>query len=359
MNINRSYFAEKLRFEDTPFGHGYHMPAEWEKHDAIWLSWPYNLDSFPQIEEVEKTYITIIKAICESEMVNLLVKDEMMQAEVIKMLAKSKITLKRIRFHLGDYADVWFRDYGPTFLVDESRKKLAMVNWMFNAWGEKYPELINDNRIPSFMNEDLNLKCFKPDLILEGGSIDVNGNGTVLTTEQCLLNKNRNPGISKNEIEAYLREYLGITKVIWLNQGIVGDDTDGHVDDIARFASPTTVFCAYEQDREDENYSMLKENYEILNSEVDQDGNRLKVIKLPMPGFIGRNGRLPASYANFYIGNESVLVPVFEHDNDQTALKIIQEIFPNRRVVGINCIELVQGLGTIHCISLQQPSIKQ
>ncbi|MFB3763892.1 MAG: agmatine deiminase family protein [Methanotrichaceae archaeon] len=343
---------------DTPARLGYCMPAEWERHDAIWLSWPYDLDSFPEVDEVEKAYISIIKAIHESEFVNLLVKDELMQARVADLLKQAGVNLRRLKFHLVNYADVWFRDYGPTFVVNRSAKKLAMVNWIFNAWGGKYPELVGDSRIPYIINDDLKLECFRPGIVLEGGSIEVNGCGTVITTEQCLLNRNRNPTLTKEQIEAYLREYLGACNIIWLKQGIAGDDTDGHVDDIARFVDPTTVLCAYEDDENDDNYQPLKDSYEILSSAVDQNGNTLKVIKLPMPGFVGGERRLPASYANFYIGNDIVLVPVFGHKNDQVALKIIEKAFPNRKVLGVDCKEMVHGLGTIHCISQQQPSIE-
>ena len=347
--------------EDTPRALGYHMPAEWEKHEAIWLSWPYDLDSFPQIDSVEKAYVAIIKAIHTSETVNLLVKDELMQGRVIDALRQASVDLHRIKFHLIDYADVWFRDYGPTFVIRRQKEKgrpgLAMVNWIFNAWGEKYQELMGDTRIPGIINEDLKLLRFQPGIVLEGGSIDVNGCGTVLTTEQCLLNKNRNPSLNKEEIEKYLKEYLNACKVIWLKEGIAGDDTDGHVDDIARFVNPTTVLCAFEDDPEDENYVPLKENYELLCRETDQDGNPLTVIKLPMPGHVGVERRLPASYANFYIGNDAVMVPVFGHRNDKAALEIIQEAFAGRKVVGINCREMVAGLGTIHCVSQQEPKV--
>ena len=345
--------------EDTPRRLGYRMPAEWERHEAIWLSWPYDLESFPEIDKVEEAYVSIIKAIHWFETVNLLVKDELMLDRVVEMLKRASVDLQKVKFHVVGYADVWFRDYGPTFVVNREKEKnrLAMVVWIFNAWGEKYPELMGDSRIPCLINDDLKLECFMPGIVLEGGSIDVNGEGTVLATEQCLLNKNRNPSLGKEEIEAYLKEYLGVSKVIWLKQGIAGDDTDGHVDDVARFANLTTVLCAYEEDLEDENYLALKENYELLCKESDQDGNPLKVIKLPMPGRVGEERRLPASYANFYIGNEVVLVPVFGHRNDKVALKIIQEAFPDRKVVGINCQEMVQGLGTIHCISQQQPAV--
>ncbi len=347
--------------QETPRSLGYHMPAEWERHEAIWLSWPYDLDSFPEIEAVEKAYLAIIKAIHKSEIVNLLVKDEMMQNDVVDRLKEEMVDLHRVHFHVISYADVWFRDYGPTFVVNrknEPERSVAAVNWIFNAWGEKYAELMGDSRIGGLINEDLKMEYFWPGIVLEGGSIDVNGCGTVLTTEQCLLNKNRNPALNKEKIESYLKEYLGISKVIWLKEGISGDDTDGHVDDIARFVGPNTVLCAYEDDAEDENYPVLKQNYEQLCRETDQDGCALKVIRLPMPGKVGAERRLPASYANFYIGNDVVMVPVFGHRNDSVALRIIQEAFPDRRVVGINCREMVHGLGTVHCISQQQPAEK-
>jgi agmatine deiminase len=351
--------GELIKMHQTPRATGYHMPAEWERHEAIWLSWPYDLDSFPDIEPVENAYVAIIRAIHKSEIVNLLVKDEMMQDEVIGRLRRENVDLRRIRFHLISYADVWFRDYGPTFLVNREKPaaegRVAAVNWIFNAWGEKYEELMQDARIGDLINEDLKMNFFKPGIILEGGSIDVNGCGTVLTTEQCLLNRNRNPSLRKEEIEVCLMEFLGAKKIIWLKEGIAGDDTDGHVDDIARFVNPNTVLCAYEEDPDDENYLLLKENYEMLCSETDQDGLPLKVIKLPMPGRVGDERRLPASYANFYIGNEVVMVPVFGHKNDPRAIAIIQEAFPERQVVGINCREMVHGLGTVHCISQQQP----
>jgi agmatine deiminase len=349
---------EDLCRQETPRSLGYHMPAEWERHKAIWLSWPYDLDSFPEIEAVESAYVAIIKAIHKSETVNLLVKDEMMQSDVVDRLKEEKVDLSRIHFHVIDYADVWFRDYGPTFVVNrekETGRSVAAVNWIFNAWGEKYGELLGDRRIGRLINEDLKMDYFLPGIVMEGGSIDVNGCGTVLTTEQCLLNKNRNPSLNKEKIEGYLRDFLGASKIIWLKEGIAGDDTDGHVDDIARFVSPTTVLCAYEDDPEDENYQLLKQNYELLCRETDQDGCALKVIKLPMPGKVGAKQRLPASYANFYIGNDVVMVPVFGHKNDSVAMQIIQEAFPDRRVVGINCREMVHGLGTVHCISQQEP----
>lgn len=331
------------------------MPAEWEQHDAIWLSWPYDPITFPdRVEKAEDVYGEIIKAIRHSEKVNLLVKDGAMKKRAQDILKESGVNPDDIAFHVYEYADVWFRDYGPIFLVGD--KGLAMSHWIFNAWGEKYETLMKDTRIPEFINRSMNIPCFKPGIVLEGGSIDVNGKGTLLTTEQCLLNKNRNPNLSKSEIEEYLMEYLGVSHIIWLKNGIEGDDTDGHIDDIARFVNPATVLCAYEENRNDVNYPILHENYEILLHAKDQDGNKLKVIKLPMPGGIGdEEGMLPASYANFYIGNTVVLVPVFGHENDARTLNIISRQFSDRKVVGINCSDLVHGLGTIHCISQQQP----
>jgi agmatine deiminase len=280
-----------------------------------------------------------------------------MKQKAITLFEKEHVNLDRISFFEFDYADVWFRDYGPTFLVNQKRE-LAMVHWIFNSWGNKYQDLLKDCQIPEIINQKMHLRCFEPGIVLEGGSIEVNGKGTVLTTEQCLLNKNRNPHLDKQQIETLLKEYLGIKHLIWLKNGIIGDDTDGHIDDLARFVNQSTVVCGYEEDKNDENHAILKENYEILRQSLDQDGKKLNVIKLPMPGVVSTpEKRLPASYANFYIGNKTVLVPVFGHKNDKVALSIIQEQFPERKVAGVNCVDLVHGLGTIHCITQQQPSV--
>jgi len=343
----------------TPQALGYRMPAEWELHDAVWLSWPHDPETFPDLSAVEAAYVGIIAALRGSETVNLLVTSEQMRFRVEAMLEEEGVDTGGVRFHVADYADVWFRDYGPTFVVNPKTGELAMVNWTFNAWGEKYPELMEDTRIPLFMNRDMGLPLFTPGIVMEGGSFEVNGRGTVLTTEACLLNPNRNPDLSREDIEAYLEAYLGARHVIWLKQGIAGDDTDGHIDDIARFVNPTTVFCALEENEDDVNYAVLKENYEILRASTDQDGNPLTVIPLPMPGAVGGEERLPASYANFYIGNTVVLVPVFGHPNDEVAIAEIQQVFPDREVVGIDCTAMVPGFGAIHCISQQQPSVKK
>jgi agmatine deiminase len=331
------------------------MPAEWEKHEAIWLSWPHDPTTFISgVEKVEETYVQIIKVLHKDEYVNLFVLDESVKKKVIDLFEKNNIDLARIRFFEFDYADVWFRDYGPIF-VKRKNEELAIVHWTFNSWGEKYEELLKDAQIPHVINEQMRLACFEPGIVLEGGSIDVNGKGTLLTTEQCLLNPNRNACLPKEKIEKYLKDYLGVSHIIWLRSGIAGDDTDGHVDDLARFVNPTTVVCAYE-DSDDENSIALKQNYEILCKSTDQDSRKIKIVKLPMPGNIEYNKkRLPASYTNFYIGNKTVLVPTFRSENDRLALSILQKQFPKRRVVGVDCVDLICGFGAIHCISQQQP----
>jgi agmatine deiminase len=342
----------------TPSELGYRMPAEWEKHDAVWLAWPYDPTTFPgRVGKVEQIYVEIMKHLHEGEVVNMFVKDDMMQAKATFLFKQAGVNMAKVMFHQFGYADVWFRDYGPTFIVN-SRCELAMVNWLFNSWGGKYDELLKDQQIPQVINQQMQLTCFKPGIVLEGGSIDVNGKGTLLTTEQCLLNKNRNPTLCKTEIEKHLKDNLGVSHIIWLKSGICGDDTDGHVDDVARFVNPTTVVCAFEDDEADENYAALKENYDILLGSVDQDGNKLNIIKLPMPHAVDDEGKLPASYTNFYIGNSVALVPIFGHKNDEQALQILQKLFTDRKVVGIDCADLVHGFGTIHCISQQQPSTK-
>ncbi|MCL2691323.1 MAG: agmatine deiminase family protein [Candidatus Bathyarchaeota archaeon] len=362
-NTNNNNANNDVNFSRLPVELGYRMPAEWEPHDAIWLSWPHDPLTFPNcVDKVESTYVKIIKEIHESENVNLFVKDSAMKDNVVNLLHAAGVDFAKLRFFVFDYADVWFRDYGPTFILNnDNKQELAMVNWIFNAWGDKYDTLIKDKAIPQIINKTLQLPCFSPPLVMEGGSFDVNGQGTLLTTEQCLLNTNRNPNLTRDDIENYLKTHLGITHIIWLKNGICGDDTDGHIDDLARFVNPATIVCAYEDNPEDQNYQALKGNYEILKNAKDQNGNPLNIIKLPMPGPLLDDDEftlLPASYTNFYIGNTKILMPTFNHKNDVAALNILQELFPNRKVVGIDCTYLVNGYGTIHCISQQQPKPK-
>jgi len=340
--------------QPTPKSVGYRMPAEWEPQEAVWLAWPHNEITWPDgmLAEVERTYVEIIRALHGGEKVKLLVKDFESEARVRLALDKEDVALTQMVFVPITTEDSWIRDYGPTFLVDQNQRQLAMVNWTFNAWGSKYNDLIGDDRIPGELNKTLKIPMFEPGIVLEGGSIEVNGAGVVLTTEQCLLNENRNRQLNRAEIEEYLKEYLNISEVLWLRSGIAGDDTDGHIDDIARFVSEDSVLCAFEEDPVDENYETLQENYDRLT------GFGLEVVKLPMPGYVGdRHARLPASYANFYIGNSAVVVPIFGHANDRRALDIIQQVFPSRRVVGVRANAMVHGLGTIHCCSQQEPHV--
>ncbi len=348
--------------KETPASLGYKMPAEWVPHDAIWLSWPHDPESFGKgLSKVEQAYATLIKEIHKTEGVELFVTDPAMQKRASSFIDRAGADLTKVRFHGFSYADVWIRDYGPTFVVRRREPKIAMVHWIFNAWGGKYKELMGDTRIPDQMFPKSRFKTFKPGIVMEGGSIEVNGQGTVLTTKQCLLNKNRNPSMTRAQIEKALKDNLGVSNIVWLNEGIVGDDTDGHIDDIARFVGPTRVVCAVEENKLDANYEPLKECFEALEKAKDQDSKPFEIIRLPMPSPVEADGgrRLPASYANFYIGNGVVLAPVFGCDQDDAALKILETCFPGRRIAPIPCREWVAGLGTVHCGSQQQPRTKK
>lgn len=335
------------------------MPAEWERQEATWLAWPHNEETWPgMIIEIENLFVQFAKAIHTGQKVKILVNDNVSEAKIRKKLRTARINLSQIILYQIKSRDAWIRDYGPVFVVNNKEKKIAMEKWIFNAWGNKYDDLKLDNKIPYEINKLMKLPLFEAEIVLEGGSIDVNGSGTLLTTEECLMSKNRNANLKKYEIEQYLKTYLNVSKVIWLKEGIAGDDTDGHVDDIARFVNQNTVVCAFEEDKNDENYGILKENYEILRRANDATGKKLKVVKLPMPGIVGDNERrYPASYANFYIGNSAVVVPVFGHKNDAKALEILRGVFPGRAVVGINCKAIVYGYGSLHCVSQQEPKV--
>jgi len=335
---------------------GYRMPAEWEKHSATWLAWPHNKETWENIGEVEKTYLEIIRALHTGEKVNILVNDANSKDSVKEKLSENKINIKNIFFYVIPTVDAWIRDYGPNFVIKKNNKsKIAFNHWQFNAWGSKYEDLKRDYLVPKKINEFLRMLCFKPEIVLEGGSIEVNGNGICMTTEQCLLNKNRNPNLSKAEIEQHLKDYLGGKEIIWLKSGIEGDDTDGHIDNIARFVNKNTVLCSFAEET-DKNYDALGENFEILNS-YKQNNEKLRILRLPLSEVEYKEKRLPASYTNFYIGNYAVLVPLFQNKNDKRALKILKSVFPGRKIVGIDCRELVCGFGGIHCITQQQPMV--
>jgi agmatine deiminase len=344
----------------TPAELGYRMPAEWHPHQATWLTWPKDPETWPdRVPLVEDIFLQMMAALAPHEIVNLLVDDEAAAAAVRTRLAFPGA--ENIHFHKIPTVDSWIRDYGPNFLINDNAG-LAYNDWIFNAWGNKYEELKKDDAIPAHLQSLLNVPRFEPGIVMEGGSIEVNGAGCVLTTEQCLLNLNRNPYLTRQEIEQHLKDYLGVGKVLWLGEGIVGDDTDGHIDDIARFVAPDVIVCALEEDPEDANYKLLQDNLHRLQRMTDVTSRAFEIVNLPMPGVVGgrssdnRNlDRLPASYANFYIANDVVLAPVFGHANDARALETLQRLFPSRLVVGINCEPLVWGMGTIHCVTQQQP----
>lgn len=344
----------------TPASLGYSMPAEWARHRATWLSWPHNLETWPTyLEKVREIWIQMISALSPHEQVYLLVNNAQAEQEVTARLKATSAPLGNVTLLRIPTIDVWMRDYGPTFVTRNSQDApLAFNDWIFNGWGGKYQAYVEDERVAREIAKLLKVPIFDHNIILEGGSIEVNGAGTCLTTEQCLLNRNRNPHMSRQEIERYLKNSLGLSQVIWLGAGIVGDDTDGHIDDIARFVNPTTVVCILEANSKDDNYRFLQENYERLQSAKDQSGGKLEVVTLPCPSPVYfENSRLPASYANFYIANEVVLVPVFDDRNDKEALGILRELLPERKVIGFRCNEVVAGLGAIHCVTQQEPAV--
>jgi agmatine deiminase len=359
----------------TPAALGYRMPAEWEPHAATWLAWPRREGiSFPDsFDRVMPALRAMVEALTESEQVCINVCNGAHEAEAREVLRG--LPTERVSFYLVATNEPWCRDHGPIFLTrnerwsrlapepgrstrrEDASAPLAVVDWDYNAWGNKYPPFDLDEVVPTRVAEILDVPVFCPGMILEGGAIDVNGAGALLTSESCLLNKNRNPNLSREEIERRLRDYLGVHDILWLGDGIAGDDTDGHIDDLARFISERTVATVVEEDRNDENYEPLREN--LARLQAMKIGDRaIDVITLPMPRKIMREEqRLPASYANFYIANTCVLVPTFADPADEAAMSVLRECFPNRRVIGIDCRELIWGLGAFHCLSQQQPAV--
>ncbi len=340
----------------SPAALGYRMPAEWEPHAATWMSWPRRDGiSFPDAYDlVAPVMAQIVTAIAESEVVCLTVRDRDMEEDVRALLGSAA---SRVRFLHIPTNEPWCRDHGPCFLTRVGDSGPAIVNWGYNAWGGKYPPFDLDNGVPVKVAELLGLICFEPDMILEGGSIDVNGQGALLTTESCLLNPNRNPNLDRGAIERHLREYLGVNCILWLGDGIVGDDTDGHVDDLTRFVAPDTVITMVEPDSADPNHQPLEENRRRLSTLRLGEDRPLRVIEIPMPAPIVRDGqRLPASYANFYIANTLVLLPVFNDPRDAAAIDALATAFPTRRIIPIPATDLVWGLGAVHCLTQQQPT---
>ena len=365
--------SETKPISETPAALGYRMPAEWEPHTATWIAWPHNRDDWPgKFGPIPWVYTEIVRHLSRAERVGILVNSKRDRRKASERLVKCGVDLDRIDFVEARTDRVWTRDTGPTFLVNDNfpaELALALVDWRFNGWA-KYVNHKADDRIPKRLAKHLHAHRFVPKVevdgeqrrvVLEGGSIDVNGRGTLLTTEECLLSdvQGRNPGVSREGLETIFAENLGIRHVIWLGKGIAGDDTHGHVDDVARFVRPRMIVAAVENDEQDENYSLLFDNLERLKSAKDQDGEPIEVIPLPMPRPVIFDGqRLPASYANFYVADGLVLVPTFNDPADRVALATLASIFPDRNVVGIHSVDLVWGLGTIHCMTQQQPAPK-
>lgn len=342
----------------TPRSLGYTMPAEWERHEATWISWPHrDGQSFPEsYDRVVPTLVKMAAALAESEILRINISSTEQEAEVRGLLAKAAPT-DRVEFYHNPTNEPWCRDHGPIFVKRSSDPSIAVNDFGYNAWGGKYPPFDDDDVVPTRIAKHFGLPLFLPGFILEGGSVDPNGEGTLLTTESCLLNPNRNPSLSRHQIEQGLRDYLGVEQILWLGDGIEGDDTDGHVDDITRFVSRDTVVTVVEPHRGDPNHAPLEENLERLREMRLADGTPLNVLEMPMPPRIDREGlRLPASHANFYIANESVLMPAFGGDSDAVAADLLAGLFPTRMIRPIDCRELIWGLGAFHCLTQQQPA---
>jgi agmatine deiminase len=337
------------------------MPAEWEPHRGTWLSWPHKEASWPgKFSPIPPIFACMVALLADQEEVHINVAGPGMEQDVRRLLADAGADSGNVSFHYHPTNDAWCRDHGPIFVQrsDDSGVTQAIIDWGFNAWGGKYPPYDLDDVVPTRIAEELKVPVYHPGIVLEGGSIEVNGQGTLITTEACLLNPNRNPTLSRTEIEEYLKAFLGVSHILWLGDGIVGDDTDGHVDDLTRFVAPATVVTVLEEDPADENYEPLQENLERLAGMTDQDGRPLRVVTLPMPRPLWHDGqRLPASYANFYIGNGLVLLPTYDPARDEEARATLQDLFPTREVIGIDCTDLVWGLGAFHCVTQQWPSV--
>jgi agmatine deiminase len=345
----------------TPRDLGYAMPPEWAPHRATWLSWPHKEASWPdKFEPVPGIFAELVGHLAPREEVHINVAGPDDEAGVRQLLRQRRVPLDQVFFHHNPTNDAWCRDHGPIFVQREfgGRREELILDWGYNAWGNKYPPYDLDDVIPSRVGAEFGIPVLHPGIVMEGGSLDVNGAGTLITTEACLLNPNRNPELSRTQIEQHLKDYLGVRHILWLGDGIVGDDTDGHVDDLTRFTDAGTVVTVVEQDPADGNYQPLMDNLERLRHMKDQDGQPLRVATLPMPNPLYQGDqRLPASYANFYIANGVVLLPTYRSPGDEIARETLQGLFPTRRVVGVDCTDLVWGLGAIHCVTQQWPSV--
>ncbi len=345
---------------NTPRSLGYFFPAEFAKHEATWLSWPHKEASWPgKIDTIFPRYAEFVRYLANSEKVRINVKDESMQAFATGHLQKAGVDLQQVEFFLHPTNDAWCRDHGPAFLINPLADiKKVIVDWNYNAWGNKYPPFDLDDVIPTLIGKHFNIPVYNPGIIMEGGSVDFNGAGTLMTSKQCLLNENRNPGLNQQQIEEYLYDYYGVEQVLWVDEGIVGDDTDGHIDDTVRFVNEDTVITVVEEKKDDENYALLRENLRQLKEMRLLNGKQLNIVELPMPDpVIWEGQRLPASYGNFYICNKYVIVPTFRSGKDDKVCALIQDCFPQHEVVGIDSTDIIWGLGSFHCLSQQEPIV--
>ncbi|MEY4113839.1 MAG: hypothetical protein RLZ76_532 [Bacteroidota bacterium] len=343
----------------TPKQLGYYFPAEFAPHQSTWLSWPHKEASWPgKIHTIFPSYVAFIKTLVRFEEVNINVCDEAMKLSATLLLQDAGVDMSRVHFYMHPTNDAWCRDHGPAFLLNkQDPNKKAIVDWNYNAWGNKYPPFDLDDVIPTKIGKSLGLDVFHPGIIMEGGSVDFNGAGTVITSTACLLNPNRNPHLNQSQIEQYLMDYYGQEQVLWVDEGIVGDDTDGHIDDTVRFVNEDTVITVIEENRKDENYALLQHNLKQLHTMRLLNGKQLNIVEIPMPDdVIWEDQRLPASYANFYIANQQVIVPTYKCSKDDEVLSSIQTCFPGREVIGIDSTDIIWGLGSFHCLSQQEPA---
>jgi agmatine deiminase len=344
----------------TPASQGYYFPAEYAQHIATWLTWPHKEASWPgKIDSIYPSYCRFVREIAESELVRINVNDESMKQAAIEKLSKARVNMDRVEFFLNPTNDAWCRDHGPAFLLNRhDPNKKMIVDWNYNAWGNKYPPFDLDDVIPTRIANHFQLPVANPGIVMEGGSVDFNGQGTLITSTACLMNENRNPQLRRDQIEKYLRDFYGVEQVLWVSEGIAGDDTDGHIDDTVRFVNVDTVVAVVEADGSDVNYAPLRRNLAELSKMRLADGRQLHVVELPMPvPVVYEDQRLPASYANFYISNRSVIVPTYACETDDAALSILAKCFPERKIVGIDSTDIIWGLGSFHCLSQQEPAL--
>jgi len=353
-------YLNMLNGQVTPKDLGYYFPAEFAPHQATWLSWPHKEASWPgKIQAIYPYYSQFVKEVSLGEQVCINVNNKQMLSFATECLQNAGVDVSKVSFCIHPTNDAWCRDHGPAFLINpEAEQKKIIVDWNYNAWGNKYPPYDLDDVIPTSISKHYNIPVYHPGIVMEGGSVEFNGEGTILTSTACLLNANRNPELSQPDIEMYLHNYYGVDQILWIDDGIVGDDTDGHIDDTVRFVNADTVLAVIEEDKEDENYELLQKNLHQLKALRLLNGKQLNIVELPMPDAVIFDGqRLPASYANFYIANASVIVPTFRCKKDDKALQIIQESFPERTVIGIDSTDIIWGLGSFHCLSQQEPLV--